>query len=257
MSSRSTPTQLSPDTDWETLATGAAHALALKTNGTLWAWGEGFNGQAGDNLTLLYFRDTPRQIGTETWSYIACGFQQSFAIKSDGTLWAWGRNDFGQLGDGTTIERRQPVQIGTDTDWVAVAAGYRHGAALKSNGALYTWGYNNFGQLGTGADSSFIQAEPAYVPVAGCSLDVAGFEKTAFTLYPNPAKSEVTIRYTNLENSAALELYDLMGRSLYAQPLSESNGEIVIPLLNYPSGIYVVVLRAEKGILEQRKLVIE
>ena len=255
VSSRAVPTQLSSDTDWETLATGAAHALALKTNGTLWAWGVGFNGQAGDELTPLYFRDTPRQIGTDTWSYIACGFQNSFAIKSDGTLWAWGRNDTGQLGDGTTIERRLPVQIGTDTDWVSVAAGFQHGVALKANGALYTWGLNDYGQLGNGGTTP--QPLPTYIPVTGCSLDVADFEKPAFTLYPNPAKSEVTIRYTNLENSAALELYDLMGRSLYTQPLSESNGELVIPLPNYPSGIYIVVLRSEKGILEQRKLVIE
>ena len=79
----------------------------------------------------------------------------------------------------------------------------------------------------------------------------------SFTLYPNPTKSQVTIGFTNLEPAVTLELYDLMGRSLYTLPLSESNGEIVIPLPNYPSGIYVVVLRSEKGILEQRKLVIE
>ena len=176
-------------------------------------------------------------------------------LRSHRPSQSWGRNDTGQLGDGTTIERRLPVQIGTDTDWVSVAAGFQHGVALKANGALYTWGLNDYGQLGNGGTTP--QPLPTYIPVNGCSLDVADFEKTAIVLSPNPAKSEVTIRYTNLENSAALELYDLMGRSLYTQPLSESNGELVIPLPNYPSGIYIVVLRSEKGILEQRKLVIE
>ncbi|MFN8325923.1 MAG: T9SS type A sorting domain-containing protein [Flavobacteriaceae bacterium] len=255
VSSRSVPTLLSPDTDWDTLAVGAAHALALKTDGTLWAWGVGYNGQTGDNLTPLYFRSSPRQIGTDTWSYIACGFQQSFAIKSDGTLWAWGRNDAGQLGDGTTIERRLPVQIGTDSDWVAVAAGYQHGVALKSNGALYTWGTNDFGQLGNGSTTP--QPLPTYIPVTGCALGTNDIEESIFALHPNPAKEFVTIDYKGLEGTNTLEVYELSGRLLQTQPIAATAGSMELPTRAYPSGVYVVVIRNEKGILAQQKLVVQ
>ncbi|HRG17495.1 MAG TPA: T9SS type A sorting domain-containing protein [Flavobacterium lutivivi] len=255
VSSRAFPTLLSPDTNWETLAVGAAHALALKTDGTLWAWGVGFNGQTGDNLSPLYFRSTPRQIGTDTWIYIACGFQQSFAIKSDGTLWAWGRNDAGQLGDGTTIERRLPVQIGTDNDWVAVAAGYQHGVALKSNGALYTWGTNDFGQLGNGSTTP--QPLPTYIPIAGCSLGIDDVKQNAILLHPNPAKDEVMVEYSGLTGNHQLEFYDLTGRLLFEKTIGDHTGIIEIATINYPSGVYVVVLRNAQGIQNQHKLVIE
>ncbi len=84
------------------------------------------------------------------WKQIAAGDDYTVAIKSDGTLWAWGRNDSGQLGDGTYTHHEQPEQIGTDTDWKTVSAGKRHTVALKTDGSLYAWGNNNYGQLGDG-----------------------------------------------------------------------------------------------------------
>ena len=74
----------------------------------------------------------------------------SLAVKSDGTVWAWGYNAYGQLGDGTTTERHAPVQVSGLTDVVAVAGGYMHSLAVKSDGTVWAWGDDLVGQLGDG-----------------------------------------------------------------------------------------------------------
>ncbi|GAB1447231.1 hypothetical protein MASR2M44_02230 [Bacteroidota bacterium] len=85
---------------------------------------------------------------------INAGYYQSVAVKSDGTLWAWGNNQFGQLGDGTTTNRNTPVQIGSDNDWTSVSSGYIHTLGIKTDGTLWSWGWNNFGQLGDGTNNN-------------------------------------------------------------------------------------------------------
>jgi alpha-tubulin suppressor-like RCC1 family protein len=83
-------------------------------------------------------------------------------IKTDGTLWTWGSNGSGQLGDGTTTDRTDPVQVGTDRDWASVSGGDSHTVALKTNGTLWAWGWNDLGQLGEA--SSAPQDTPRRVP---------------------------------------------------------------------------------------------
>jgi alpha-tubulin suppressor-like RCC1 family protein len=83
----------------------------------------------------------------------------SAAIKDDGTLWTWGRNDFGRLGDGTNTQRISPVQIGNDSNWLTVSAGLAYTVALKTDGSLWAWGQNYYGQLGDGTTID------KYVPV--------------------------------------------------------------------------------------------
>jgi|GEM_PF-921742 len=144
------PARIGSDTDWAAISTGYYHSLALKSDGSLWAWGRNVSGQLGDGTTTN--KSSPTRVGADTdWAYISAGgWGHSLAIKSDGTLWAWGCNDSGQLGDGTTTSKTSPVKIGTDTDWVAVSGGYYYSLALKSDGTLWAWGYNQSGQLGNG-----------------------------------------------------------------------------------------------------------
>ena len=85
---------------------------------------------------------------------VAAGDNYTVAVRSDGTLWAWGENRRGQLGDGTTTNRSSPVQIGTDSDWQSVAAASAHTVALKRDGTLWAWGHNSSGQLGDGTTVS-------------------------------------------------------------------------------------------------------
>jgi alpha-tubulin suppressor-like RCC1 family protein len=83
------------------------------------------------------------------------------ALKADGTLWAWGGNGVGQLGDGTTTDRFTLVQVGTDTHWASVSASGSHTMALKTDGTLWGWGWNDLGQLG---DGSVAQNTPQPIP---------------------------------------------------------------------------------------------
>jgi alpha-tubulin suppressor-like RCC1 family protein len=133
------------------IAAGAFHTVAIKADGSLWAWGYNTFGQLGDGTTTD--RNAPTQIGTGTdWVKVAMGSQavDTLAIKANGSLWAWGYNFSGNLGDGTTTDRHVPTQIGTGTDWVNVASGAGHTMAIKANGSLWAWGGNWYGNLGDG-----------------------------------------------------------------------------------------------------------
>ncbi|MBU0651397.1 MAG: SUMF1/EgtB/PvdO family nonheme iron enzyme [Proteobacteria bacterium] len=135
------------------IATGVWHTVAIKGDGTLWSWGHNGDGQLGDGTQTLY-RNIPIQIGTGTnWSAVAAGGRHTMAIKDDGTLWVWGYNGYGQLGDGTQTDKNTPVQIGTGTNWSAVTAGAFHTVAIKGDGTLWAWGYNDDGQLGNGTQT--------------------------------------------------------------------------------------------------------
>ena len=141
-------------------AVGTDHHLALKSDGTVWAWGDNAYGQLGIGTTTN--QSTPVQVtGLSGVTAIAAGRHISFAVGSDGAsngvLWAWGRNDDGELGDGSTLTRTRPVMVGTLSSVVAVAAGgFGFAAALKSDGTVWTWGSNANGALGRAGSSSGI-----------------------------------------------------------------------------------------------------
>ncbi len=128
---------------WKSVSVGYANVLAIAENGTLWGWGKNSSGELGDGTILL--KNTPVQIGTaNNWKEIATSIDGIYCftlgIRTDGTLWAWGSNNRGQLGDGTQISKNYPIQVGTDTDWKTVAAGLSHSVAIKENGTLWGWG---------------------------------------------------------------------------------------------------------------------
>ena len=152
--SRSSPVQtVAFGTNWKQSSSLAAGIVALKTDGTLWGWGDNSLGFLGDNTIVA--KSSPVQtvaFGTN-WMKLSspnssnnAGFA---AIKTDGTLWCWGRNSYGQLGDNTIVHRSSPVQtIAFGTNWKQVSCGNTHTAAIKTDGTLWTWGRNNNGQLG-------------------------------------------------------------------------------------------------------------
>jgi len=138
-------------TNWKQVASDNSNTVAIKTDGTLWTWGLNSYGQLGDNTLIK--KSSPVQtvaFGTN-WKQVACGYQHISAIKTDGTLWTWGRNTNGQLGNNTITSTSSPVQtIAFGTNWKQVSVALQGGttACIKTDGTLWTWGYNGNGQLG-------------------------------------------------------------------------------------------------------------
>ena len=150
ITSKSSPVQtIAGGTNWKSVAGGWFHTAAIKTDGTLWLWGYNSSGQLGDNTITHRISPVQTIAGGTNWKSVAGGSYHTAAIKTDGTLWTWGRNDYGQLGDNTITNRSSPVQtISSGTNWKSVAGGWYHTAAIKTDGTLWLWGYNGTGQLG-------------------------------------------------------------------------------------------------------------
>ena len=143
---------------WKTVSAGFLHVLAIKPDGTLWAWGANAYGQLGDGTQNS--RLSPVQIGTDKWASISTNSDYSLGIKQDGTLWAWGANGTGQLGDGTSTDRSSPVQIGTDK-WTSITSSTLHSLGIKQDGTLWAWGNNTLGQLGD--DTNAVKLSPVQI----------------------------------------------------------------------------------------------
>jgi alpha-tubulin suppressor-like RCC1 family protein len=154
---------------WAVAAKGN-QTIALKTDGTVWAWGCNSFGQLGNNTKIDQV--TPVQVkglgGTGFLTdivAISCGDGFAMAVKLDGTVWAWGSNAFGQLGDGTKTDRLTPVQVkdpngvGVLSNIIAIALGDNHVIALKADHTVYVWGKNTNGQLGDGTNTDKLYPE--------------------------------------------------------------------------------------------------
>ncbi|MBK6989008.1 MAG: hypothetical protein IPH33_12735 [Bacteroidetes bacterium] len=142
------PVQIGNSTNWKDVSAGDNFCLAIMKNGTLWSFGNNNFGQLGDGT--FNNKNTVTQVGTDSdWVFISCGdAQSSYGIKQNGTLWAWGHNAIGQLGDSTVINKNSPVQVGSDSNWQSVNGGGFYALATKLNGTIWGWGKNNNGQLG-------------------------------------------------------------------------------------------------------------
>jgi alpha-tubulin suppressor-like RCC1 family protein len=138
------------------VSAGEYFTLALKSDGTVWAWGSGTSGQLGNGGTSNSYTPVEVQASsgvnfTGVVAVAAAGYT-AYAIKSDGSLWAWGRNGDGEIGDNTYTQRNYPVEVLT-SGVAQVVGAYYNVAALKTDGTVWCWGQNTCGQNGHGTTS--------------------------------------------------------------------------------------------------------
>lgn len=161
---------------------GATHSLALKNDGTVWAWGNNSVSQLADPVATT--RALPAMVqGISGVTALAAGDNHSVALRSDGTVWAWGYNGNGQLGDGSTTQRAAPVQVTGLTNVTAVAAGASFSLALRGDGTVWSWGLNTNGQLGDGTTT--LRTQPVQVSGLTSVTAIAAGSSVGFALKSN------------------------------------------------------------------------
>jgi len=171
-----TPVQVTGLSGISAVAAGFSHSLAVKSDGTVWAWGNNTEGQLGNGTTNNY-SSTPIQVSDLSGVIaVAGGDHHSLALKYDGTVWAWGENLLGELGNGSTNSSSTPVQVSGLSGVIAIASGYLHSLALKHDGTVWAWGDNNYGELGNGSTNTSstpvqVSSLSGVVSVAGGSAD--------------------------------------------------------------------------------------
>lgn len=154
-------TQIGTSGNWKQVTSGDLFTLALKTDNSLWGWGQNDGYQMGNN-NCCTDQLTPIQIGIATdWKTVGASYSRSgFAIKNNGTLWCWGTNLAFLLGDGAVSVRTVPTQHNTDTDWDKMSVGFEHILIIKTDGTLWAWGGGQYGQTGQDPSTSFNSSIP-------------------------------------------------------------------------------------------------
>jgi len=191
--SRYSPVQtIAGGTTWKQVdaSTFTGATATIKTDGTLWVWGRNSTGELGDNTRIDRSSPVQTVAGGTIWKQVSVGRQHMVAVKTDGTLWTWGRNAYSQLGDGTNIDRSSPVQtVAGGSTWGEASARHSHQcAAIKTDGTLWTWGRNDNGALG---DNTRIHRSSPVQTVSGgsnwqtvtCGYSVVSSIKTDGTLW--------------------------------------------------------------------------
>ena len=219
---RSSPVQVGTLTNWKTIYSSNSSTIATKTDGSLWSWGYNFYGQLGSGTVL--HRSSPVQVGSLTnWKvvYISSGYNNSNAIKTDGSLWSWGNNAYGQLGLGDVVSRSSPVQVGSLTNWKTIQED--NSLAIKTDGTLWAWGNNAAGALGLG--DLVNRSSPVQVGTLTNwkTLTPAGTADSILAI-----KTDGTLWSWGANASGQLGLGDVIDRSSPVQVGTQSNWQRII-----------------------------
>jgi alpha-tubulin suppressor-like RCC1 family protein len=168
------PVQVSGLCEATAIAAGSNHTIALKNDGTVWAWGQNAHGQLGDGTTAT--RTSPVQVQSlEGVTAIAAHDNHTLALRSDGTVWAWGDNGRDQLGDGTLVSHSSvPVQVQGLDGVTAIAASWGHSLALADDGSVWAWGNLQLGDPPTQPTPTAAELRPRKVDIDSVTAIAAG-----------------------------------------------------------------------------------
>ena len=191
--------------------------LATKTDGTLWAWGNNADGALGQNASEPARVSSPVQIPGTNWDRpIQGGYRVYGASKTDGTLWLWGYNNHGQLGDNTSASKSSPIQIpGTTWNAANVSAHGFHTKAVKTDGTLWSWGYNDQGSLGHNNRTK--RSSPVQVPGTTWKTVSSAYQASVVT------KTDGTLWSWGYNGYGQLGLNNIIRRSSPVQVGSETD----------------------------------
>jgi len=172
------PTRVGTGTNWASVSVGLTHAVAIGTDGTLWAWGSNEGGLTGLGTTAGNTL-VPTRVGTETnWASVSVGSTHTVAIRTDGTLWAWGTHGH-LIGVGVaTGDVLVPTRVGADADWASVSADHHITVAIRTDGSLWAWGFNDVGEAGLGTIGNTITM-PAMVGTGWAYVSTGGLHTAA------------------------------------------------------------------------------
>lgn len=205
---RTTPTRIESSVRWKSVSAGRGHTLLLSENGRIWSVGRNLYGQLGNNTTRNSTEPIPVETDKSDWQYIFASADSSYAIDSEGRLFAWGYNNHGQLGNGNRLNSRIPIHVATNLRWRKVVSGESHVLGVSTNGTLHTWGRNNRGQLGTGSISFTATMDPVRIGEDSDWTDVAaGFE------YSMALRDNGEIFSFGINNYGQLGLGDIVNRT--------------------------------------------
>lgn len=164
------PFATATDSSWASVSSGTRHSCAIGDDRSLWCWGDGADGKVGDGvlnegLPPTWCRYSLMEIAPgASWARLSLGDDHSCGVQTDGTLWCWGNNDSGQIGDGSVgplYSRLEPVEVG-GTAWIDVYAGHEHTCGVDGAGTVWCWGLGSHGELGV-EDMTF-SSVPVEVP---------------------------------------------------------------------------------------------
>lgn len=234
------------------VAAGGKQSLFLKSNGTVWGLGGNYNGELGSNNSNTMFSSPFMIPGLTGITAISAGFLHSIFLKSNGTVWVTGDNNYGQLGDGTTIDKNVATVLTGINGIVAISAGAYHSLFLKSDGTVRSVGANFFGGLGDGTTTQ--RLTPVMVNNL-CTMSLSTEENTLkndITVYPNPCIEELHITFAeNLSQpDAIIELFNNQGELVKRAELTNANA--VIRINELATGIYLVRVKSSKGTITRK-----
>ncbi|MCL2424807.1 MAG: DUF4214 domain-containing protein [Oscillospiraceae bacterium] len=252
--SRPEPVNVDIGIGWKNISTGVGHAVGIRDNDNIWAWGSNSVGQlGGGSAEIVAGWWEPVLVGSNTiWTSVSTGASHNLAICADGSLQAWGSNSVGQLGDGTTTNRRNPIQIGNSTGWVGVSAAHEHTVAFMDDGTVWAWGHNGRGQLGDNAwntrhapvqvvgpngEGYFNLFNRSIEPEPSIYHEAADFIRENGRRLYSPTVGNATYHVYRVDNARVS--YALNG--LFLQPRSDGHTDY---LISSRVGVYTLVLNS-------------